>query len=246
MTSNEPSVPLQQTLVVVNQFIVETAKFLNKFASNAERKLDEVGTHIHKLEKKVRILESKLERIPQLKSLVESNPMPVRGKKRPFPILPPLCSTVLCSLVTGTTSTATPAAAAPAPAPGPGPAGAPAPPGPPTSNGLPPPPGPPTASTPAGLPTPQGLPPPPAAGAPPVPGPPQQGAAEGEAKQADNQTEGGETEEAAAPAEPEVPVLKAKDDPKLFKFFKSLQIGVPRPQIEFNMRNLGLDPSVLE
>jgi len=64
-TQVEP-LPFQKTLVLVNDFIIKTTQFLNRFASLSEQKLSEVTRNIQRLEITLTILEAKLASIPDV------------------------------------------------------------------------------------------------------------------------------------------------------------------------------------
>eukprot|EP01086_Lenisia_limosa_P013471 TRINITY_DN42639_c0_g1_i1.p1 TRINITY_DN42639_c0_g1~~TRINITY_DN42639_c0_g1_i1.p1 ORF type:complete len:181 (+),score=49.16 TRINITY_DN42639_c0_g1_i1:51-593(+) len=53
-----------QTVSYINNFVFETAEFLNKFASLCDRKLEKVSSRMQQLEISMAILEAKLESIP--------------------------------------------------------------------------------------------------------------------------------------------------------------------------------------
>jgi len=62
--------PFQKTLVLVNDFIIKTTQFLNRFASLSEQKLSEVTRNIQRLEITLTILEAKLASIPDVPGTV--------------------------------------------------------------------------------------------------------------------------------------------------------------------------------
>uniref|UniRef100_A0A7S2BZZ9 WASH complex subunit 3 n=1 Tax=Florenciella parvula TaxID=236787 RepID=A0A7S2BZZ9_9STRA len=59
-------VPLPKTLMLVNNFIVNTTKFLNKFSGEAELKLSDVSSRITGIETCLSVLEKKLGSVPGL------------------------------------------------------------------------------------------------------------------------------------------------------------------------------------
>mmetsp|Transcript_6041 Transcript_6041/g.14677 ORF Transcript_6041/g.14677 Transcript_6041/m.14677 type:complete len:225 (-) Transcript_6041:1563-2237(-) len=132
-------VPYKQTIFLVNNFIVNTAQFLNKFSSVCNEKLARVSRNLQRVEISLSILEAKLDSIPGLSEV----------KAEREDILPSA----------GGAGPEVEQSGAPPPPP---PSGAPPPP-PPPPGGAPPPPPPP----PGGAPPPP--PPPPPGGAPPPP-----------------------------------------------------------------------------
>lgn len=57
---SSPPVPLGKTLVLVNQFIIETTRFLNHFSTIAEDKLRKISNDISRIETSLVLLESRL------------------------------------------------------------------------------------------------------------------------------------------------------------------------------------------
>jgi len=64
------SVPYRKTITLVNNFIINTTEFLNKFSYLCEKKLENVSQQIQKLEITMNILEAKLASIPGLEGSV--------------------------------------------------------------------------------------------------------------------------------------------------------------------------------
>jgi WASH complex subunit CCDC53 len=64
------SVPYRKTITIVNNFIINTTQFLNKFSFLCEKKLAEVSDQIQNLEITMNILEAKLASIPGLEGSV--------------------------------------------------------------------------------------------------------------------------------------------------------------------------------
>jgi WASH complex subunit CCDC53 len=60
------SLPQRKTITLVNNFIINTTQFLNKFSYLCEEKLADVSHQIEKLEITLNILEAKLASIPGL------------------------------------------------------------------------------------------------------------------------------------------------------------------------------------
>ncbi|KAL0484775.1 WASH complex subunit CCDC53 [Acrasis kona] len=68
---NNDTTPIEfnQTLDLVNAFVIQTTQFLNRFAILCENKLGKVGKDIHKLEVTLSLLEGKLNSIEGLSSV---------------------------------------------------------------------------------------------------------------------------------------------------------------------------------
>lgn len=63
LSSIQP-IPTKKTLMLVNNFIVNTVDFINKFSALCERKLAKISLHTQKLETQLLLLETKLESVP--------------------------------------------------------------------------------------------------------------------------------------------------------------------------------------
>ncbi len=63
------SLPQRKTITLVNNFIINTTQFLNKFSYLCEEKLSTVSNQIEKLEITLNILEAKLASIPGLEAV---------------------------------------------------------------------------------------------------------------------------------------------------------------------------------
>lgn len=63
-SSNIKPVPLHQTLVLVNNFILNTSRFLNTFSDTIEKKLVGISNQITELEILLAVVEAKLNSIP--------------------------------------------------------------------------------------------------------------------------------------------------------------------------------------
>jgi hypothetical protein len=70
LSSVAPPVPVKKTLMVVNQFVVNTVNFLNKFSAVCESKLAKVNQDLSRLETVLALLETKLNSIPWLEANV--------------------------------------------------------------------------------------------------------------------------------------------------------------------------------
>src|SRR5258708_4228014 len=70
------SVPYRKTITMVNNFVISTTEFLNKFSYLCEKKLEDVSQQIQKLEITMNILEAKLGSISGLEgsfTVVDNN-----------------------------------------------------------------------------------------------------------------------------------------------------------------------------
>jgi hypothetical protein len=59
-------IPIQKTLVLLNNFIANTADFFNAFSETVEKKLSSVSNKVTELETLLAVLEAKLNSIPDL------------------------------------------------------------------------------------------------------------------------------------------------------------------------------------
>lgn len=110
------SLPQRKTITLVNNFIINTTQFLNKFSYLCEEKLADVSNQIEKLEITLNILEAKLASIPGLEPVNIPEPTTTDVSA---PVAPPSMNS----------------SDAPPPPPPPGSSSAPPPPPPPGSNG---------------------------------------------------------------------------------------------------------------
>ena len=65
-----PPLPQAKTVTAVNNFVISTTQFLNKFSYLCESKLEEVHKNLQRLEITLNILEAKLSSIPGLEGNV--------------------------------------------------------------------------------------------------------------------------------------------------------------------------------
>ena len=65
--------PYKKTLCYVNNFIINTTQFLNRFSYLCEQKLGKVSRDIQRLEITMSILEAKLNSIPELEGTVPTS-----------------------------------------------------------------------------------------------------------------------------------------------------------------------------
>ena len=70
-----PSIPLRKTLVLVNNFVVSTTQFLNRFSNLCETKLANVARSMSSLENTMCILEAKLNALATM--CAHSRPAPL-------------------------------------------------------------------------------------------------------------------------------------------------------------------------
>lgn len=142
-------VPSKEHLLLINNFIIESTRFLNHFSSVAEEKLRRVSSDIARIEKSLVLVESKLRRVPGLEdidaaaasgtlaSLPDVAPAPAAGAAgAPAPPAstptassapPPPTATAPASAPAAPAAGGAGGGAPPAPAPAPAPAAPPAP-----------------------------------------------------------------------------------------------------------------------
>ena len=58
-----PPAPLKKTLLLVNQFVIDTTRFLNHFSTLVEEKLQKVSHDVARIETSLVLLESRLSTI---------------------------------------------------------------------------------------------------------------------------------------------------------------------------------------
>ena len=104
-------VPIQKTLLLINNFVFNTTSFLNNFTDSCEKKLSRVSGKLSELEILLVVLEAKLDSVPDLSG---STPAPAATSAAAAPAAAP-------------SSTPAPAAADAAPTPSSAPEPAPAP-----------------------------------------------------------------------------------------------------------------------
>lgn len=80
-------VPHQTTLHLVNNFVLQTTRFLNRFASTCEEKLAEVSSGIQSLEISLSIIEAKL-KIKGLEAAPAAAPAPTSAAAPPTAAAP--------------------------------------------------------------------------------------------------------------------------------------------------------------
>ena len=67
-------IPLRKTVLLVNNFVANTVRFLNHFSNTCEEKLTSVSNNMSRLEIQLSILEAKLNSIPGLETVTSANP----------------------------------------------------------------------------------------------------------------------------------------------------------------------------
>ena len=60
------SLPVQKSLLLINNFVINTTNFLNAFAETCEKKISQVSSKATELEIMLAVLEAKLNSIPDL------------------------------------------------------------------------------------------------------------------------------------------------------------------------------------
>ncbi|XP_061662404.1 WASH complex subunit 3 [Syngnathoides biaculeatus] len=88
-----PAIQQRRIVAFLNQFIVQTVRFLNNFSIVCEEKLANISLRIQQIETTLCILEAKLSSIPGLEDVTLEPPQSVRANGTDVPpdvILPPL------------------------------------------------------------------------------------------------------------------------------------------------------------
>ena len=67
-------IPIKKSLVIVNNFVVNTTRFLNRFSAIVDEKLLKVSNNLSRLETTLSILEAKLDSVPDLDGSAQSAP----------------------------------------------------------------------------------------------------------------------------------------------------------------------------
>lgn len=246
-------IPHRKTLVMINQFVVTTTRFLNRFANLCDDKLSAVSSDISKLQTTMSILETKLSSVPGLvaaATAADTSAIPDVEPQQPQTQSTPTPSPSTAAA----TSMDTSAASAPS--------------------------GPPAKEDPnymayfklirLGMPIEQvklkcqaegndpnvlDHPDEPIMLALPAPVPVAAPAAAPAAPPASTalvtaEGDGGSNEGAIvatdAPLADDPDVMKVKDDPMFAKYFKMLMVGIPNPVVKHKMTMDGLDPSILD
>ena len=82
--------PVQKTLVLINNFIVTTADYLNAFSDTVEKKIAKVSNRITDLETLLAVLEAKLNSVPDLDNITTTlNAIPLRAEEPSIALGPP-------------------------------------------------------------------------------------------------------------------------------------------------------------
>ncbi|RLN88693.1 hypothetical protein BBJ28_00008503 [Nothophytophthora sp. Chile5] len=218
--SQLPAIPMAKSLLLVNNFVANTTRFLNHFAHECEDRMARVSTGLTRVEILLAILEAKLDSVPDL--TVTDAQVAAAGDG-------PVASTT-AQLDLGIADQDLPtmeaeASSAPLPPPPPGPEDA---------GGMemmPPPPPPPPSSI-------DGM-----DGALVLPPPPPPSSFGGDEGFDEDQEDDGD---APPPPEPEGPAaLKLKDDPVYAKYFTMRRLGIPDPVIQQKLMMDGMDTAIL-
>jgi WASH complex subunit CCDC53 len=88
--SQIPCIPMSKSLLLVNNFVANTTRFLNHFANECEERINKVSTNLTRVEILLAILEAKLNSVPELR-IVEPVETSTSTLQVPFegPELPP-------------------------------------------------------------------------------------------------------------------------------------------------------------
>ncbi|RLN32207.1 hypothetical protein BBJ28_00005188 [Nothophytophthora sp. Chile5] len=218
--SQLPAIPMAKSLLLVNNFVANTTRFLNHFAHECEDRMARVSTGLTRVEILLAILEAKLDSVPDL--AVTDAQVAAAGDG------PVASTTALLDLGIADQDLPTmeaEASSAPLPPPPPGPENA---------GGMemmPPPPPPPPSSI-VGMEDALVLPPP----------PPPSSFGGDEGFDEDQEDDG----DVPPPPEPEGPAaLKLKDDPVYAKYFTMRRLGIPDPVIQQKLMMDGMDAAIL-
>ena len=76
-------VPLRKTVLLVNNFVANTVRFLNHFSNTCEEKLTNVSNNISRLEIQLSILEAKLNSIPGLEDVTSASAGQAQAQPQP-------------------------------------------------------------------------------------------------------------------------------------------------------------------
>eukprot|EP00743_Colponemidia_sp_Colp-15_P005374 GILK01005776.1.p1 GENE.GILK01005776.1~~GILK01005776.1.p1 ORF type:complete len:210 (+),score=35.65 GILK01005776.1:35-631(+) len=79
------SVPVKRTIALVNNFIINTSRFINNFSDLCEDKLSDCSRNIQRLEIVMSILEAKLNSIPELATMPAQAPAQAQVASAPPP-----------------------------------------------------------------------------------------------------------------------------------------------------------------
>lgn len=78
-------VPIQKTIVLLNNFVANTTNFFNAFSETVEKKISSVSNKITELETLLAVLEAKLNSVPDLDSFT-SDQLPVHTAEPTAPV----------------------------------------------------------------------------------------------------------------------------------------------------------------
>ena len=84
-----PAIQQKRTVAFLNQFVVHTVQFLNRFSTICEEKLADLSLHIQHIETTLNILDAKLSSIPGLDDVTfEVSPVNVTGSQMEHTLKP--------------------------------------------------------------------------------------------------------------------------------------------------------------
>ncbi|GMF14745.1 unnamed protein product [Phytophthora lilii] len=219
--SQLPAIPAAKSLLLLNNFVANTTRFLNHFAHECEERIAKVSDNVTRVEILLAILEAKLNSIPDL-SVSDAEVAAADGadpQAAPAHMDLGIADQDLPSMEAAANGTPLPP-----PPPPPEEEGA-------TIEGLPPPP-PPSGD---GMDGALVVPPPPSPTASMLPPPPPSSMGD-----FDDDDEQVEVKESEGP-----PVLKLKDDPVYAKYFTMRRLGIPDQVIEHKLMMDGMDTNIL-
>ncbi|KAF1334500.1 putative coiled-coil protein, partial [Globisporangium splendens] len=221
--SQLPMIPMSKSLLLVNNFVANTTRFLNHFANECEERITRVSANLTRVEIMLAILEAKLNSIPDLtvtESEIQAAGQAISGTASPAASAEPSIGIDSQDLP----STDTGFGVVPPP---------------------PPPPPPPGTDFEEETSVVVGLPPPPP---PPPPGLPafdEDGVMSNALVVAPSSELTVFDDDDEDDAQGGLPVLKLKDDPVYAKYFTMRRLGIPDPVIEQKLMLDGMDPSIL-
>lgn len=82
--------PIQKTIVLLNNFIANTTSFFNAFSETVEKKISSVSNKITELETLLAVLEAKLNSVPDLDGGTSEKPIAEVAASGSAPISPPV------------------------------------------------------------------------------------------------------------------------------------------------------------
>ncbi|KAE9122313.1 hypothetical protein PF005_g7178 [Phytophthora fragariae] len=223
--SQLPSIPAAQSLLLINNFVANTTRFLNHFAHECEERITRVSDNVTRVEILLAILEAKLSSIPDLNvsdaevaaaaADGDATSLNLAANQMDLGISDQDLPSMEAAAANGTPM--------PPPPPPPEEEGA-------SIEGLPPPPPPPPSTD--GMEGALIVPPPPSSPTASLPPPPPSSMGDFDDEAEEMQSDG--------PS-----VLKLKDDPAYAKYFTMRRLGIPDQVIEHKLLMDGMDPNIL-